>query len=302
MKLLIAGFGDLGQTLAQTCLTTAGWEQTAVLAIRRNPPNKVYASNISWIQADLSQPESLAALTDHVAEITHVVYCAAPSERLESAYRSTYVDGLRNLVQYLTAQKASPAQKSHHAPPQLLFVSSTAVYDNQTKGEFDETSPTKPRGFNGRILLEAETWLAQHWAGAIILRLSGIYGPNKTGLLTSIASGTATIPTNPDFIANRIHIEDAARAILHLLGSRQSGVFIGTDSHPIPLADLYRGLARMLGAPEPKSGSASPMMGKKRLSNQKLLSTGLKLKWPDSMLGYKALIAARGQPDATQSS
>ncbi|MCD8564398.1 MAG: sugar nucleotide-binding protein [Burkholderiaceae bacterium] len=284
MKLLIAGFGDLGSTLAQTCLTTPGWQQTKILAVRRNPPAATPDTEISWIKADLSKAETLAGVAEQARDITHVVYCAAPGERTEAAYRATYLTGLQSLLTALNT--AEPR-------PQLLFVSSTAVYDSQAQGLLDESSPTAPRGFNGKILLEAEHWLQTNWPSALILRLSGIYGPGKSGLLGSIAAGTTTIPASPDFVANRIHIEDAARAILHLFDRKASGVFIGTDSHPMPLATLYRKLAAMLGAPEPKQGEPSPMMGKKRLSNQKLLSTGFKLKWPDSLAGHEALIASR---------
>lgn len=288
MKLLIAGFGDLGAALAQICLTTPGWQHAAIMAIRRNPPISNPNEAITWVQADLSKPETLHAISNEAQSITHVVYCAAPSERTEAAYRATYLTGLQNMVTAL-----NPKQRSQPKMPQLLFVSSTAVYDSQAQGLIDESSPTEPRGFNGKILLEAEQWLESNWPGALILRLSGIYGPNKSSLLNSIAAGTTTIPDSPDFIANRIHIEDAARAILHLFDQGESGVFIGTDSHPMPLSTLYSKLANMLDAPEPKHGEASPMMGKKRLSNHKLLSTGFELTWPDCLQGYDALIASR---------
>lgn len=284
MKLLIAGFGDLGATLAQTCLTKPGWTQTQILAVRRTPPAARSDAPVTWIKADLSKPDSLHKINDEAQSITHVVYCAAPSERTEVAYRATYITGLQNLVAALNSTQTSP---------QLLFVSSTAVYDNQAQGLVDETSPTQPRGFNGKVLLDAEQWLQTNWLGALILRLSGIYGPGKSGLLNSLAAGTTTVPASPDFVANRIHIEDAARAILHLFDRRESGVFIGTDSHPMPLSTLYRKLSVMLDAPEPKAGEPSPMMGTKRLSNHKLLSTGFELKWPDSLAGYEALIASR---------
>lgn len=325
MKLLIAGFGELGSTLATTCQQRPGWERTTVLAIRRHPPEvagglavgDLAAGQLTWLGADLANASSLSAIADQLTDVTHVVYCAAPSERTEAAYRATYVTGLQNLVAVLTAlgshttnpnlqTQRSSITASESAPlpvappvptaqplPQLLFVSSTAVYDSQTKGEFDETSPTEPRGFNGKVLLEAEQWLLDQWPGALVLRLSGIYGPSKQSLLRSIANGTSTTPESPDYIANRIHIEDAANAILHLFDNRLAGVFIGTDSHPMPLIELYRQLARLLGAPTPPTGQASPMMGKKSLSNKKLLSTGFSLKWPSSLDGYEALIKAR---------
>lgn len=297
MKLLIAGFGDLGATLAQACGAIPNWEQAEIIAIRRSPPEKNALENVSWVKADLSDPASLPVVATQANSITHVVYCAAPSERTEAAYRATYLTGLKNLVTVLSVSESVSTNGQQTSPhrPQFLFVSSTAVYDNQTQGLFDENSPTEPRRFNGQILLEAEQWLLKHWPDALVLRLSGIYGPSKQGLLASIAKGAATVPDSRDFVANRIHIEDAARAILHLFDHNEHGLFIGTDSQPMPLADLYLQLAKMLNAPTPGTGAPSPMMGKKKLSNQKLLSTGFEFKWPDCLQGYQAIIAAQPQ-------
>jgi nucleoside-diphosphate-sugar epimerase len=246
-------------------------------------PNNSIAQSIQWLSADLSDSSSLQSLIDYPEQISHVVFCAAPNERTESAYRSIYVNGLKNLLAALRSRKQAQ-------DPPVLFVSSTAVYDAQAQGLFNEDSPTQPRGFNGQVLLEAETWLLAQWPTAIVLRLSGIYGPNRQTLLQSIKNGTATMPQSPDYCANRIHVEDAARAVLHLLSGGHDGIYIGTDSHPMALRALYGSLAQMMGAPDPKLGAASPMMGKKRLSNEKLLSTGFKLNWPDSLMGYRAIL------------
>lgn len=289
MKLLIAGFGDLGQTIVDSCQEKPHWQNTQILAVRRNPPAPGSTDRVHWIRADLSDPSSMAAIKQQAKIITHVVYCAAPSERSEEAYRATYLFGLQNLVRLLQSAKGHE-RDTNATPIKLLFVSSTAVYDSQAAGTFDETSPTEPRAFNGKLLLQAENWLLANWPDALVLRLSGIYGPSKQGLLNSIAAGTSTVPETDDYIANRIHIQDAARAILHLFETEKSGIFIGTDSHPMPLATLYQSLAKMLHAPAPAIGTASPMMGKKQLSNQKLLATGFQLKWPDCLEGYRELI------------
>jgi nucleoside-diphosphate-sugar epimerase len=295
MSILIAGFGDLGQAIATQAPCDQHWQTQPILALKRSPPNLTGLPNVSWLGADLSDVGSIEAClasvdptADHVHTISHVVYCAAPNERTEAAYRRTYLTGLQNLVGILSRRLSA-----HLAQPRFLFVSSTAVYDSQAQGVFDETSPTEPRGFNGRVLCEAEAWLLTHWPQATVLRLSGIYGSTKQRLLQSIAQGTAHVPDSKDYIANRIHIEDAARAVLHLLQGDYHGIYLGTDSHPVPLVTLYSRLADRLGAPAPKIDEPSPMMGKKRLSNQKLLNTGFTLRWPDCIAGYAAIIEQR---------
>lgn len=309
--MLIAGFGDLGLAIAKQAQADPSYKDVSILALRRNPPkqnestNTELPPNVTWLAADLADRASIAAALATHHRIDSVVYCAAPNERNErneQAYRSTYVTGLQNLVGVLddlgivntggAPQKPYP-QKPYPQRPRILFVSSTAVYDSQAQGVFDETSPTEPRGFNGKVLCEAEAWLLSNWPEATVLRLSGIYGPTKQRLLQSIKEGLSTTPDSEDYIANRIHLDDAARAVLHLLKGKHSGIFLGTDSHPMPLRALYETLADLLGAPVPGTAAPSPMMGKKQLSNQKLLRTGFELNWPDCIEGYKAIIASR---------
>lgn len=286
MTILIAGFGDLGHAIARQALEDERWRATPILALRRSPPDLTGLPNVRWCAADLMNVETITTAiqaAENASPISHVVYCAAPNERTEQAYRRIYVNGLQNVV---NAFKAHACQ----TPPMVLFVSSTAVYDSQSEGVFNESSPTEPRGFNGQVLCQAESWLLENSPRCTVLRLSGIYGPGKQRLLDSIARGMARVPADNHYVANRIHLEDAARAVLHLLGGGHHGVFIGSDNCPLPLATLYANLAEMLDAPPPQLGEASPMMGKKRLSNQKLLDTGFTFKWPDSLTGYAAII------------
>jgi len=311
MTMLIAGFGDLGAAIASAAQHQAAWRDVPIVALRRSVPEvqsgfqpdtpqktdqktgqkpvqeTARLPNVSWLKADLTDRSSLQNALASIAHVSDVVYCAAPNERSEAAYRATYLTGLQNLVYALRTKS------THDQPARFLFVSSTAVYDNQAQGIFDENSPTEPRGFNGKVLCQAEDWLLSNWPEATILRLSGIYGPSKQRLLQSIAQGTSSMPASDDYIANRIHLEDAARAVLHLLEGHHTGIYLGTDSNSLPLRTLYTKLAELLGAPVPSVAEASSMMGKKQLSNQKLLDTGFVLKWPDAVSGYEAIIAQR---------
>ncbi len=281
MTWLIAGFGGLGKEIAQVMAQDPDLKNTTVWALRRHPQNDKPTANTQWLTADLTAPSTTLKLP---SGLSHVVYCATPDQRDEASYHLTYEVGLQHLVQAL--------QQTGNHNTRFLFVSSTAVYGADQTGWLNETSPTEPSGFNGRVLLRAEQWLLTHWPKAFVLRLSGIYGPERRTLLGRIAQGQASVPSSEDYWANRIHIRDAARAVIHLLNQTDySGIYIGTDSTPVPLKTLYRDLAQALNAPEPPSGPASPMMGKKRLSNQKLLDTGFELQWPDCRLGYADMIA-----------
>lgn len=309
MSLLIAGFGDLGRQIAHEYFEAPGNIPGPVLALGRSVNQLELAPGIRAIKADLTDPDSLSHLPE---DITHIVYCASADGSDPDAYRAIYVDGLRNLLtkvlstrpvrgsagtrplEHILEHQPRPTQ-----PTRVVFVSSSAVYAKSLEGWVDEKSPTEPSRFNGQIMLEAELLCRKMVPDAQILRLSGIYGPGRTHLLRRLMTGQATVPASSDFWANRIHIEDAARAALHLLNLTSGGeTFIGTDCFPLPLREVYIDLAKRLNAPTPTEAAPSAMMGRKRLSNRKLLDSGFEFRWPDSRTGYQTVIDSLDQ--ATQ--
>lgn len=268
--LLLAGAGDLGMRTARLFLENGG----QVIGLRRTPPAGHH--EIRWLAADLTQADSLDRLPDG---ISHVLYAPAPGERSEQAYSALFLHGLQNLIAALP-----------RPPLRLVFVSSSAVYGPGDTAADENTVP-QPTHFNGRILLQAEQLLYQMLpTQAVVLRLSGIYGPGRAALLDRIRQGQAKVPAQGTHWANRIHIEDAARACLHLLASPDPApCYIGTDDHPYPIDMLYDGLAELIGAPRPARSAISPPSSGRRLDNKRLRESGFSFLWPDSLQGYARL-------------
>jgi len=280
-RVLIAGCGDLGLRVAKLL----GLENTANRSwgLRRQPDLESTKDipSLTWIACDLTQPSTLLALPK---DITHVLYTAAPNARTEADYRAVYRDGLERLLHAV----ASPALQ------RVLFVSSTAVYGDHGAQWIDEDTPTAPKSFNGRVLLETEQWLRSQSAQVetVSLRLSGIYGPGRSYLLDRLRTGQATAPAAESHWVNRIHIEDAAAAILHLMNlPKPQPIYLVTDSTPLPMRVLYEGLAKLVGVPVPLEGPAPASIGSKRLSNARLRHSGFNFKWPDSRVGHAALVS-----------
>jgi nucleoside-diphosphate-sugar epimerase len=174
-----------------------------------------------------------------------------------------------------------------------LFVSSTAVYGDHGAQWINEDTPTAPKSFNGQVLLETEQWLRTQKAQfeTLSLRLSGIYGPGRSHLLDRLRTGQATAPVAESHWVNRIHIEDAAAAVLHLLSlPNPRSIYLVTDSTPLPMRVLYDALAKLVGGPTPPEGPAPASIGSKRLSNAQLRDSGFTFRWPDSREGHAALI------------
>jgi nucleoside-diphosphate-sugar epimerase len=292
-RILIAGCGYVGTACAVQLLA----DGHTVFGLRRNPEG--LPDGVHRIAADLCNSESLHPA---LAEVEHggidaVVYAAAADRGDEESYRRIYVDGLRHVSEW--------AQRQGMRTPHLLFTSSTAVY-TQTDGSWvDESSPTEPTQFNGACMLEAEGLLAGRSGGGTVLRLGGLYGPGRTRLVESVRTGRASIRPGPPRWTNRIHRDDAAGALRHLLirglaGGSLDPVYIGVDEQPADEAEVLRWLAATLGAdPPPVASGSAPATGRegrsgsnKRCDSRRLRAAGYRFRYPTYREGYTALIDA----------
>lgn len=273
---LIAGCGDLG-TAVGLQLARQGHQ---VYGLRRRsvplPPP------LRGLQADLTRPASLTGLPPAVDLL---YYIATPDRYDDAAYRAAYVDGLRNLLAAL--------QRAGQAPRRLVLVSSTSVY-GQTGGEWaDEDSPTQPRGFSGRRLLEAEQLARASGIPAVIVRFGGIYGPGRERLLRKVRAGAPSI-AQPPLYTNRIHRDDCVRVLLHVAQERiPPGVYLAVDDAPCSQCELMEWLAGRLGLPAPTRIPSAPngaRAGNKRCRNAKLKATGFRFLYPSYREGYAALL------------
>lgn len=276
LHILIAGCGDLGMALGQLLLT----DHHQVTGLRRSLPTS--PSSLPFIQGDVTNAETLQSLA--ALKIDILVYCVAASAQTDDNYRAHYVDGLRNM---LTALETS---KLKH----VFFVSSTRVYGQHTNEILDENSPAIPADFGGTRLLEAEALLKTIHCPSTVLRLSGIYGPDRNRMI-DLAGRPEAWPTQNSW-TNRIHRDDAARFIAFLIeqitsGSTPDRLYLVTDSKPVSQYEVLMWIAQLQWDISANDSSKTPSSGK-RLSNRKLLSTGFQLSYPDFQSGYLHLLNA----------
>jgi nucleoside-diphosphate-sugar epimerase len=273
MRVLVAGCGELGAALAAR-LAAAG---DSVVGLRRRPEAAALAAGVAAFAADLADEASLRALP---RGFDAVVYTAAPDARSEAAYRAVYVDGVANAI------AAVPCAR-------FLLASSTSVY-GQDAGEWvDETSETSPREPTGRLVLEGERIALSHHPGACAVRFGGIYGPGRTRLLDAAREGELAVREGAPRYTNRIHRDDAAGVIEHLVRlPRLERVYVAVDCEPAADESVYRWLAARAGGAEPRRvplGAGGGGAGK-RCSNRRLLASGYRFLYPTFREGYGALI------------
>ncbi len=284
MRALIVGCGYVGTALG-TELVKAGHE---VWGLRRDPVacQSLEKLAIKPIRANFLKPAELKNLPS----ADTIIFCQAPSAKNDE-YKTTYLDGTKNILDVYS--KNSAIKK-------VLLISSTSVYaisDGSWVNE--ETDPTEANHAdaesqeNAKVLLAQEKAVLESGHPALVLRLSGIYGPGRNRV-KSILEGRVT-PTMGSLFMNRIHLVDIVRAIRLLLERGQAGqIYLGADDHPSTHSEFYSWLFEKLGKDVPKhSEEAVTLNGhaaNKRVSNEKLKKLGFQFRFPSFREGYKALV------------
>ena len=275
-RVLIAGCGYVGTELGIR-LAGAGHD---VWGLRRDP--RTLPPSIRPLAADLRAPLHDTALP----RVDRVVYAVAADAPTPASYRSAYVTGVRNLLAAL-GRRSGP-------PPRLFFLSSTAVYGDAEGSWVDERTEPAPENFRGATVLEGEALVCGAERSGTCVRLGGIYGPGRTRLIGRARRGELRCPPDGPLWSNRIHRDDAAGVLGHLLfRPSPAPVYLAVDDEPAPLCEVYRYLAALTGGPEPAVGvSARRTRANKRCSNALLAASGYSFRYPTYREGYAALADA----------
>jgi nucleoside-diphosphate-sugar epimerase len=288
-SILFVGCGDLGAR-SGALLLQRGWE---VAGLRRDtarlPPGFV------GFAGDYTQPGGL----DFAAALKpdFVVATANPSDRSVEGYRRGFTLGAQNLL----------AGLGGHRPRAILWVSSTRVYAERDGGWVDETSALSVDDPRAVALVAAEQVLLESPHRACAVRFAGIYGHPGGRLLERIRRGEFS-PAQPIRYSNRIHRDDCAGFLCHLLeralgGEALAPVYNGVDDLPAAQFEVEMWLAAAMGVqvqPVPPSPGAESSFqeamhsGHKRCSNRLLHASGYRLLYPDYRSGYGAILADPG--------
>lgn len=270
---LILGLGEVGSRLAERLLA-AGHRVTGVRRGEGAP------NGVQLLRADVTAPGLQLPAADYV------VVLLTPGERSETGYRRTYVEGTSAIL------RALPAPPRH-----LFWASSTAVY-GQDAGEWvDETSVTAPVAMNGRLLLAGEGVARTSGVPATVLRFGGLYGPGRHRLLRWVERGEPAVAAPPQW-TNRLHVDDAAGLIAHLIARAEAGldlapIYNGVDDEPASQYEVLAWLAAAMDLPAPPFITATAAGQGKRVSNAKARASGFRCRYPDYRAGYRQLLQAR---------
>ena len=272
LSVLIAGCGDLGNAVAQR-LSGAGYR---VYGMRRNIDQ--LSTPVVPIEYDLLNGDAPPKLP----QVDYLLYTAAAKSRDLDTYQKIYVEGPLKILSALP-----------QPPKRVILTSSTGVYAQNQHQWIDEESDVTPSNPFGERLLQGELALAAAHPCVTRVRLSGIYGPGRMHLLNRVHAGEVA-PMEPLHYSNRIHRDDAAGFITHLVqmdarDETLEPVYLASDDAPSPIGEITHWLAQQMGV-EIRSELPIQRGGSKRCRNARLRATGYELIYPDYRQGFADLI------------
>jgi nucleoside-diphosphate-sugar epimerase len=212
-----------------------------------------------------------------------LVVSVAPSGAWEAdaaTYQKTYLDTAKNLV---LALSQNPQVK------QVIYLSSCSVYGDRQGEWVNETTPIDSLEYKNQIIYEAEQIILQAATDrqkVCVLRLGGIYGPDRE--LVRMFGGLAgmTIPGKGDRFVNWIHRDDIIGAIEFARSNSLDGIYNLVDDSQMTIKEQIKCVCDRHSLPPANWDTSKLSLQRKSLqvSNHKLKSAGYDLIHPQLLV------------------
>ena len=203
-----------------------------------------------------------------------VIYFMVPPSKIEQACFIKFINRL-NQLNILRA----------------ILVSSTVVYGNKDR-IVDANSEVELDGIRAECQYQIEKTWSDNIDNAYIVRLAGIYGPDRIIGLNAIKNGEM-INGDPEGWLNFIYVDDAAN-LIKCIGSFDSTnrIELGCDGMPIKRKEYYSFLARLMNQAPPRFNTNKAIRGKGRRCDNKLTisRTGWQPEYTDGKQAISKLI------------
>jgi len=268
----------------QTLIIGCGYSGKQIQQAERNAGYSVTSTGTKMdadkIRLDLDTGEGLEALSDQHWDRCY--YLAPPDARAKIDHR---------LNRFLQAFEHQPLKN-------IVYFSTTAVYGNPEGQWVTEHSPLRPANQRGVLRVDAEeqlkTYSQSRNSNLSILRVAGIYGPDRLPL-TKLRQGCTAIKPEQAPFSNRIHVSDLAIIAIAAMNTTQGiEVYNVADGQPTTSTEYLQTIARAFNLPMPSlidikdaASFFSPMAlsflaDNKRVDNHKILTKlNIALKFPD---------------------
>lgn len=281
MHVLIAGIGWLGREVARGLLA----EGHRVTGVRRRVEGqaRLVDLGVEPIVVDLADPRSQEHLPERVDA---VLACPAAGGGDLDSYRSAYIEVNRTLLAWARDLRASA----------YVYTSSTGVFGYDDGRDVDEETPVFAGAPTAEVLAEAER-LVLEGSGRVV-RLSGLYGPDRYGIVDRVRRGALALGPGDATWMNFCHRSDAASIVIAALArGRDGAVYHGSDAEPARRRDVVTWIANRLGIPPPVAvDDTARLPGGRRGADRRVLSEktraelGISLRFPSYREGLAEAI------------
>jgi len=222
MNIAIIGCGYVGYVVAQY------WQQNMafVISATTTSPERVPALQpvAQRVVVTLgNDPNGLKTVLQN-----QDVVLLSVSAKGADVYEETYLQTAKTLVSVL---QQTPSVR------QLIYTGSYAVYGDRNGVWVDEETPLAPANVNAQILRKTEEVLlsaSNENLRVCILRLGGIYGPDRELIKIFSRYAGTTRPGNGEDVTNWIHLDDIVGAIEFARRNRLQGVYNLVDDAHLP--------------------------------------------------------------------
>jgi nucleoside-diphosphate-sugar epimerase len=200
-------------------------------------------AGLTPIVADLDDPATLRRLSGLATRVLHL----APPARVEGArwWRDERTAALVRALRLRTL------------PAALVYGSTSGVYGDCGGARIDETRAVRPDTPRAHRRVDAERavrWLGRAGVATRILRIPGIYAPDRDGGTPRerLHKRTPVLRAEDDVYTNHIHADDLARACVAALwrGGPQR-IFHASDDSELKIGDYIDLAADLYGLPRP---------------------------------------------------
>ncbi len=222
-RLLIVGYGD---TAEHALPYLAPRYRVLALTRDREKAKRLSCAGVQALVGDLDRPAGLARLSG----LAHAVLHLAPPPN-------------HGIVDARTRNLIAALGRAQSLPYRLVYISTTGVYGDCSGQWVEETLAASPASERAQRRLDAErrlrAWGAASGVKVSILRVPGIYGPNRLPL-QRLRAATPALTENDDVYTNHIHIEDLARACAAALARAQPArVYNCNDDSALKMGEYF---------------------------------------------------------------
>ncbi len=248
-KFVVTGAtGFVGSSLVKALVDLGG--DVYALARPSSDPHRLSDAPITWMVADVTQPETMRGLFEGIDYVIHAAGMLGQAGIKEKEYHKLHVEGTRHVLDEVTATDPQP---------KMLYVSSPGVLgpiNGPPAGEDAPLAPSNPYERSKAVAEQLVGVYAAAGAPVVIARPEFIYGPGDLhvlGLFQAINKGQFFFIGDGRNTCHPTYISDAVDGMLRCIERGKPGeIYHITGPRPVSFRELATTIAQVLDVPPPR--------------------------------------------------